>query len=110
MATRGPRWHRARRRRRYCRGGQLGLQLGLWGATSRHAGAAPGTLPASAGSRQLTLLCAPAPASASASAPWLGVQVDLSKTDKLGNVEEAVIGKYAAADEEEEGAESGEEE
>ena len=40
----------------------------------------------------------------------LAVQVDLSKTDKLGNVEEAVIGKYAAADDDEEGAASGEDE
>lgn len=37
-------------------------------------------------------------------------QVDLSKTDGLGNVEEAVIGKYAAAAEGEESEESEEEE
>jgi hypothetical protein len=36
--------------------------------------------------------------------------VDLSKTDGLGNVEEAVIGKYAAAAEGEESEESEEEE
>lgn len=38
-------------------------------------------------------------------------QVDLSKKDGLGNVEEAVLSKYAAADDEDEGeAESGDEE
>jgi hypothetical protein len=37
--------------------------------------------------------------------------VDLSKKDGLGNVEEAVLSKYAAADDEDEGeAESGDEE